>query len=172
MTNREFFKAIITGAFVVTTTADNGKVTETQYQSIVEDDEGNPVINPVLVAWAQKADQKIVDKNEKRRTTMTEAQKANEALKDKILEYMKADTVYLATTIANDMEISQQKASALLRQLAESGAVDTVDTKNEKKNKVKGYMLIAQLETAADETETTAEDSGWAEDDEGEGEGE
>lgn len=84
-------------------------------------------------------------KNAKRAEKPSKTAVANEPIKAAILEYFKAaDGVHIAADVAADVNITPQKASALLRQMVESGILKAEEVKVPKKGKVKGYSL-AQL---------------------------
>lgn len=89
--------------------------------------------NEELVAWAQKQIKILEDRNANRKPTKT--QKENEDVKDKIVETLtvigKPATVTEILTNGNfPAETSNQKVSALLRQLVADGkVVKTVDKK-------------------------------------------
>lgn len=78
--------------------------------------------------------------NEKRRNTMSKTAKANEPIKEQILGILN-DQPQTATVVGEALGISTQKASALLRQLAESGKVVKVNVKVAKKGIQKGYTI-------------------------------
>ena len=65
---------------------------------------------------------------------------ANAPIKQAMVEYLKGKGTVTASAVGEGMNLSTQKASALLRQLAEEGVVATSEVK-EKKGKVKGYTL-------------------------------
>lgn len=112
MTNRDFLTAII-----------NGKITA----------------NEIDFANAELA--KLDKRNAKRRNTLTKEQKANEGVKVEIMAYITEHANAVASEIATACGISTQKASALCRQLVESGAIVTEEVKVKGKGKVKGYSV-------------------------------
>ena len=116
-----------------------------------------------MTEFAQSMIDKLDKKNESRRTTKSKNQVANDERKAKILSAMTANTVYTAGIIATDFGISTQRASALLKQLAESGNLEVIEGYKTSKGKVKGYKLIVEKtdEAETDETETneTTEES-------------
>ena len=115
MTSREFFTAVIEGK-----------------------------INDEIKEFAQLQIEKLDSKNAKRKTTDSKTQKENKAIKEALLATMEKDKVYTASEVAR-MEIegitSTQKASALLRQLVETGTLTSEEVKVKGKGKVKGYKL-------------------------------
>lgn len=113
MTNREFFKAII------------------------EAD-----ISEEIRAHAEAELEKLNQRNAARASRPSKAQKENEPLKEKIMELLSEKMeLFTASQVAEQLEISTQKASALLRQLAESGKLIVSDVKIPKKGKQKGYTV-------------------------------
>jgi uncharacterized protein YpuA (DUF1002 family) len=108
MTRREMFEAIV-----------NGNVTEE------------------VVAMAQNEIVKMDERNAKRKNTPSKTAIANEPIKAHIVEVL-TDTPQSASEIAEKVEISTQKCSALLRQI-EGLAVTEIKVKG--KGKVKGYAL-------------------------------
>lgn len=115
MTSREFFNAVI---------------------------EGN--ITDEIKDFAKSQIEKLDSKNAKRKTTDSKTQKENKAIKESLLTIMEKDKVYTASEVAG-MEIegitSTQKASALLRQMVETGTLTSEEVKIKSKGKVKGYRL-------------------------------
>ena len=115
MTSREFFNAVI---------------------------EGN--ITDEIKDFAKSQIEKLDSKNAKRKTTDSKTQKENKAIKESLLATMEKDKVYTASEVAR-MEIegitSIQKASALLRQMVETGTLTSEEVKVKGKGKVKGYRL-------------------------------
>lgn len=83
---------------------------------------------------------KADEKNAKRRETPNKTQLANEPIKAKILEILSNGVVKVASDIATELEISTQKASALCRQLVESGKASVKEVKG-KSGKVKAYYV-------------------------------
>lgn len=115
MTSREFFTAVIEGK-----------------------------INDEIKEFAQLQIEKLDSKNAKRKTTESKTQKENKDIKKTLLATMEKDKVYTASEVAG-MEIegitSTQKASALLRQMVETGTLTSEEVKVKGKGKVKGYRL-------------------------------
>ena len=115
MTSREFFNAVV---------------------------EGN--ITDEIKDFAKSQIEKLDSKNAKRKSTDSKTQKENKAIKETLLATMEKDKIYTASEVAG-MEIegitSTQKASALLRQLVETGTLTSEEVKVKGKGKVKGYRL-------------------------------
>ena len=110
MTNREFYKAIANGE-----------------------------MNEELKNFALEGIKKL-DHNELRNSKPTKTAKENEPIKARITEILTtSDKPMLASEVASAVEISTQKASALLRQLVESGVLTVDETKVAKKGVQKIY---------------------------------
>ena len=108
MTKREMFEAIINGN-----------------------------INEEIIEMAKHEIVKMDEKNAKRKNSPSKTALANEPIKVKIKEILTHEP-QSASEIAEKVEISTQKASALLRQI-EGLAVSEIKVKG--KGKVKGYAL-------------------------------
>ena len=93
---------------------------------------------------------KLDERNASRSSKPTKAQIENEPIKEKILEILSTGERMVASAIAERLEISTQKASALCRQLVESKQLKVEDVKIPKKGKQKAYMINA----AANEEDT------------------
>lgn len=93
---------------------------------------------------------KLDERNASRSSKPTKAQIENEPIKEKILEVLSTGERMVASAIAERLEISTQKASALCRQLVESKKLKVEDVKIPKKGKQKAYMVNA----AANEEDT------------------
>ena len=93
---------------------------------------------------------KLDERNANRSSKPTKAQIENEPIKEKILEILSTGERMVASAIAERLEISTQKASALCRQLVESKKLKVEDVKIPKKGKQKAYMINA----AANEEDT------------------
>ena len=93
---------------------------------------------------------KLNERNANRSSKPTKTQIENEPIKEKILEVLSTGERMVASAIAERLEISTQKASALCRQLVESKKLKVEDVKIPKKGKQKAYMV----NTAANEEDT------------------
>lgn len=113
MTNREFFNAII-----------------------------NSNINADLVAHAKAELEKLDAKNEKRKNTLTKAQKENESLKVEVLNYIKEKGSAVASEIGSALSMSTQKASSLCTLLKNDGLLTVSDLKVKGKGSVKQYTAV------------------------------
>ena len=108
MTRREMFEAIV-----------NGNVTEE------------------VIAMAQNEIVKMDERNAKRKNTPSKTALANEPIKAQIMEVLTNEPM-TASEVAEKVEISTQKASALLRQI---DGLTITEVKVKGKGKVKGYAL-------------------------------
>lgn len=113
MTNREFYTAIANGA-----------------------------MNDDLVAFAQEAIVKMDERNAKRNSKPSKTAVENEPIKAQIVEFItKRNEFCIAGAIAEALEISTQKASALCRQLVEAGKLSEKEVKVPKQGKRKAYGI-------------------------------
>lgn len=103
-----------------------------------------------LKEFAKAEIAKLDERNANRSSKPTKAQIENEPIKEKILEILSTGERMVASAIAERLEISTQKASALCRQLVESQKLKVEDVKIPKKGKQKAYMVNA----AANEEDT------------------
>ena len=108
MTNREFFTAIV-----------NGTLTED------------------VVAKAHEEIEKLDARNAKRANTPSKTQKENAPLIEKIASLLTSEPK-LASELAKEMEISTQKASALVKKVE---GVSVCDVKVKGKGTQKGYFF-------------------------------
>lgn len=120
MTQREFFAGIVEGT----------------------------VVTAEQATFAVDAIAKLDKRNEKRAATPSKTAIANEPIKAKIVEFLEGRELTPANIIAEGVEITTQKASALCRQLVEAGTLVVADIKVVKKGKVKGYALAPTGEEA------------------------
>ena len=77
----------------------------------------------------------------RRREKVSAKQAENAPLMDKIYE-MLTDEPMTATVVGEMLEVSTQKASALLRKMVEEGRVAKTDVKIPKKGTQKGYIRV------------------------------
>lgn len=105
----------------------------------------NSVINANLSEEATEKAQALLaqldKRNEKRANTPSKTAIANEPIKARIIGLLNG-TPKTAAEVGQTLEITPQKASALLRQLVESGSVESTEVKVKGKGKVKGYTLV------------------------------
>lgn len=90
---------------------------------------------------------KLDEKNAKRSSKPSKVQLENEPIKEKIVELItERNEKMVASAIAEHLEISTQKASALCRQLVEVGKLVVEEVKIPKKGKQKAYSIKADNE--------------------------
>ena len=112
MTKREFFTAVM-----------NGEIDEQ------------------VKLFASEEIEKMEAANEKRRNTLSKKAQENQPLLRRITDEILTDEPKTATDVAAVLEVSVQKASGLLRRLAEDGLATKVDVKIKGKGTQKGYTL-------------------------------
>jgi predicted HTH transcriptional regulator len=84
---------------------------------------------------------KMDERNEKRASTPSKTAVANEPLKKSIVTLVSEKSM-TAPEVGVALEVSTQKASALLRQLCEDGVLTSEEIKVPKKGKMKSYSLV------------------------------
>ena len=89
---------------------------------------------------------KLDERNANRSAKPTKAQIENKSIKEKILEVLSTEERMVASAIAEKVEISTQKASALCRQLVESKKLKVEDVKIPRKGKQKAYSILEDTE--------------------------
>ena len=89
---------------------------------------------------------KLDERNASRSSKPTKTQIENEPIKEKILEVLSTGERMVASAIAEKVEISTQKASALCRQLVESNKLKVEEVKIPKKGKQKAYSILEVTE--------------------------
>ena len=89
---------------------------------------------------------KLDERNANRSSKPTKAQIENEPIKEKILEVLSTGERMVASAIAEKVEISTQKASALCRQLVESNKLKVEEVKIPRKGKQKAYSILEDTE--------------------------
>lgn len=113
MTKREFFKAVIA----------NVEVEE-------------------LKVFAEREIAKMDVRNANRANRPSKRAKENEPIKEKIVAFLTGcEERQVASVIAENVEISTQKASALCRQLVADEIITAEDVKVKGKGKQKGYAI-------------------------------
>lgn len=106
-------------------------------------------ISDEVTSYAKERIKHLDEVNEHRKAKGSKTQRANVEVKKSILAVMENGTIYTASQIV-EMGIegitSTQKASALLRQMTETGELTVTDIKIKGKGKVKGYALATPIE--------------------------
>lgn len=109
----------------------------------------NANISDEMTAYAMERIKHLDEVNEHRKAKGSKTQRANVEVKKAILANLEENTVYTASQVA-EMGIegitSTQKASALLRQMTETGELTVTDIKIKGKGKVKGYSLVSSAQ--------------------------
>lgn len=98
-------------------------------------------VSDEIKAFAEAAIVKLDETNEKRRNAVSKKAEANIPLLEQIVNDILTNEPQTASDVAAVLEISVQKASYLLRTLADEGKADVQDVKIPKKGKQKGYTL-------------------------------
>ena len=130
MTNREFFEAI----------------------------KKNEALAPDIRNHARIAIKKLDKANEGRKNNPSKKSKENEPIKLKIFEYLAEADYTPASEIAEAIEISTNKASALCRQLVEEGKLERTEIKVKGSGKVKAYRHVrAGIDDSTESADDTAE---------------
>ena len=114
MTNREFYNAIINGT-----------------------------MNEEIKAFAEQAIAKMNARNENRSSKPSKKSIENEPIKAEIIKFItERGEKCIASAIAEALEISTQKASALCRQLVSDGKLAVEEVKVPKKGNQKAYSIV------------------------------
>jgi predicted HTH transcriptional regulator len=101
--------------------------------------------HPEAAEFAAKELEKMDKALEKRRSKPTKAQIANAPIIQQIVsEILEEKKLKTASEIAEILEISVQKASAVLRQAVSEGKVEVEDVKVKGKGTQKGYRLRSE----------------------------
>lgn len=100
--------------------------------------------------FAKNEIQKMDEKNLNRSSKPTAAQLVNEGIKEQILSVLTVEPM-VSSAVAEKIGISTQKASALCRQLVDSGKAHAVEVKLPKKGKQQGYFIDAPTDEVAEE---------------------
>ena len=100
-----------------------------------------------MVEFAKAEIEKMDARNTRRSSKPTKKQEENEAIKARILEVL-SNEPQSASQVGEKVEISTQKASALLRQI---DGLEVSELKIKGKGKVKGYALPSDEEEEEEE---------------------
>jgi len=98
------------------------------------------MVNEEVAAWARDEIAKMDRANEVRRNKMSKKAKENLPIIEAIKGVL-TDEPQTATVIGEKVNISTQKASALLRQIVNAGDATKVDVKIKGKGTQKGYLV-------------------------------
>ena len=110
------------------------------YREMLEKVIANDITDEVIEKANERLE-KLDAENEKRKNRVSKKAAENEPIKAAILGVLGAEPK-TASVIGGEVEISTQKASALLRQLVEAGSVAKTDVKVTGKGTQKGYTLV------------------------------
>lgn len=100
----------------------------------------NGTMNDEVMAWAAAEIDKMNHANELRRNKVSKKAQENAAVVEAIVGVL-TDEAQTASMIGEQVGISTQKASALLRQIVEAGRATKVDVKIKGKGTQKGYLV-------------------------------
>ena len=100
----------------------------------------NGTVNEEVMAKANELIEKMDVENEKRKNRVSKKALENEPVKEAICGVL-GNEPKTATVIGEEVGISTQKASALLRQLVNDGKAEKTDVKVTGKGVQKGYTL-------------------------------
>ena len=110
--------------------------------------------HPEAAEFAAKELEKMDRALAKRRSKPTKAQIANAPIIQQIVsEILEGKELKTASEIAEILDVSVQKASAVLRQAVSEGKVEVEDVKVKGKGTQKGYRLRSEKVEAVDEVE-------------------
>ena len=98
-------------------------------------------INDEVIAWAEAQIIALDKANEKRRNAVSKKAAENAPLVDRIVSEILGDEPLTATDVSAALEVSVQKASALLRTAVKEGRADVEDIKVKGKGTMKGYTI-------------------------------
>ena len=100
------------------------------------------VDNAELKAFAESEIEKMNTRNARRASQPSRRAKENEPIKEKIVAFLTGcEERQVASVIAENVEISTQKASALCRQLVADEVITVEDVRVKGKGKQKGYAI-------------------------------
>ena len=91
--------------------------------------------------FAQKEIEKLNTANAKKTSKPSKKAMENEPIKESIIELLSVGEEMTASMIAEKLEITTQKASALCRQLVDSGKLESKEVKVPKKGTQKAYKI-------------------------------
>lgn len=121
------------------------KMTKREFLTAIVELGVEGTISSELGDFAEEEIAKLDEALAKRRAKTSAKAAENAPLMDKIYEdILKEDEVVTATVVGELMEISTQKASALLRKMVDEGRATAEDVKIPKKGTQKGYKKVVQ----------------------------
>lgn len=117
------------------------KMTKREFMEVIVGLASEGKIDAELGAFAEEEIVKLDVTLAKRKEKISAKQAENAPLMDKIYEFL-SDEPMTATVIGEMLEVSTQKASALLRKMVDEGRAEKTDIKIPKKGIQKGYTKI------------------------------
>ena len=108
----------------------------------------NGPINADIQAYAADAIVKLDKRNATRASKPTKSQQANVPLLAEIRTFLMGKKNVLASEVAAHLNVTPQKASGLLKLLADGGEITTAEVKVPKQGKRKAYTLVDTEDTA------------------------
>ena len=121
------------------------KMTKREFLTAIVELGVEGTISSELGDFAEEEIAKLDEALAKRRAKVSAKAAENAPLMDKIYEdILKEDEVVTATVVGELMEVSTQKASALLRKLVDEKRATAEDVKIPKKGTQKGYKKVVQ----------------------------
>ena len=121
------------------------KMTKREFLTAIVELGVEGTISSELGDFAEEEIAKLDEALAKRREKVSAKAAENAPLMDKIYEdILKEDEVVTATVVGELMEVSTQKASALLRKLVDEKRATAEDVKIPKKGTQKGYKKVVQ----------------------------
>lgn len=97
--------------------------------------------NDELKEFAESEIAKLDARNAHRKEMPSKKSKENEPIKANIVDFLNGKDFTVASEIANGLELTTQKVSALCRQLVENGVLAVTDVKVKGKGTQKGYKV-------------------------------
>ena len=121
------------------------KMTKREFLTAIVELGTEGTISSELGDFAEEEIAKLDEALARRREKVSAKAAENAPLMDKIYEdILKEDEVVTATVVGELMEVSTQKASALLRKMVDEGRATAEDVKIPKKGTQKGYKKVVQ----------------------------
>lgn len=120
----------------------NEKMTKRDFLKAVMNGE----INDEIKAFAEEEIEKLDTANAKRREKTSKKREENKPLLDQIYNEILGKEPKTATSVAEVIQTSFQKASSLLKILVEEGKAEVQEIKVPKKGKCKGYTKVENEE--------------------------
>ncbi len=104
----------------------------------------NAEVSAEVREFALESLAKMDARNAKRSSKPSKVALANAPLKEAILAYLTEKGSAVASAVGADLQMTTQKASALMRQMVEDGVLTVADVKIPKKGVQKSYSVKAE----------------------------